>query len=244
MKPLILGVLCAVALAGCTDPEAERQRQEAVAAQERAKREADAEGIGKLYDAAVTATDWEKAKIHGAALLDQFPDSETAQRIEPGFAQVREKADAARELRRMQALWNYNQVAVKGGTQRSSAIYSKGRVDVDGSGTKPVQLVFRDHPQWKRHAYLVLQAGDFARACYRNCQVKLSVDGAAPRNMAAHRPDTDEAIAMFIDDNRGLWRQARKAKVIEIEFPVKAGGTRKAVFEVGGLDGSQMPNWD
>ncbi|MEG3012689.1 MAG: hypothetical protein RR845_25675, partial [Pseudomonas sp.] len=72
----------------------------------------------------------------------------------------------------------------------------------------------------------------------------VSVDGAPARSMAAHRPDTDEAIAMFIDDNRGLWRQARKAKVIEIEFPVLAGGTRKAVFEVGGLDGSQMPNWD
>lgn len=244
MKPLILGVLCVVALAGCRDPEAERQQQEAAAAQERARREADAEGIAKLYDAAVTGTDWEKAKIHGAALLDQFPDSEAAKRIEPGLAEVREKADAARELRRMQGLWNYNQVAVKGGTQRSAAIYSKDRVDVDGTGTKPVQLVFRDHPEWKRHAYLVLQASDFARACYRSCQVTVSVDDAAPRSMAANRPDTDEAIAMFINDNRGLWRQLRKAKVVEIDFPVKAGGTRKAVFEVGGLDGSQMPNWD
>ncbi len=244
MKPLILGALCVFALAACSDPEAERQQQEAAAAQARAAREADAEGIGKLYDAAVTATDWEKARIHGAALLDQFPDSATAARIEPGFAEVKEKAETARELRRMQALWNYNQVPVKGGTQRSAAIYSKDRVDVDGSAAKQVNLVFRDHPQWKRHAYLVLQSSDFAKSCYRNCQVKVSLDGAAARNMAAHRPDTDEAIAMFIDDNRGLWRQARRAKVIEIEFPVKAGGTRKAVFEVGGLDGSQMPNWD
>jgi hypothetical protein len=117
-------------------------------------------------------------------------------------------------------------------------------VEVDSTGAKQVNLVFRDHPEWKRHAYLVLQSSDFARACYRACQVKVSVDGAHARNMAANRPDTDEAIAMFINDNRGLWRQVRKAKVIEIEFPVQAGGTRKAVFEVGGLDGSQMPNWD
>src|SRR5690606_24950025 len=117
MKPLIFGALCVIALAACSDPEAERQQQEAAAAQERAKREADAEGIGKLYDSAVTATDWEKARVHGAALLDQFPDSEAAKRIEPGFAEVKEKAEAARELRRMQALWNYNQVPVKGGTQ-------------------------------------------------------------------------------------------------------------------------------
>ena len=240
MKPLILGVLCVVALAGCRDPEAERQQQEAAAAQERAKREADAEGIAKLYDAAVTGTDWEKAKIHGAALLDQFPDSEAAKRIEPGLAEVREKADAARELRRMQGLWNYNQVAVKGGTQRSAAIYSKDRVDVDGTGTKPVQLVFRDHPEWKRHAYLVLQAGDFR--CPQ-CKVQVSVDGGKPTAMAAWRPKTDEAIAMFITDQKALWKLARKAKVISIEFPVKAGGTRTAVFETGGVDANRMPKW-
>ena len=245
MKPLILGALCVVALAACGNPEAERQQREAAAAQERAKQEADAEGIAKLYDAAVTATEWEKARLHGAALLDQFPDSEAARRIEPGFAEVKEKAEAAAELRRMQALWSYNQVTVGSkGVQRSAMIQGKERVDVDGGGAKTVQLVFRDHPEWKRHAYLVLQAGDFAKACYRACQVKIGVDGATPRPMAAHRPDTDEAIAMFSDDHRGLWRQARKAKAIQIEFPVQAGGTRSVVFETGGLDGGQMPGWD
>jgi hypothetical protein len=244
MKPLIFGALCAFALAGCTDPEVERQKQEAAAAQERARQEQAAEVIGKQYDSAVTASEWEKARVHGVALLDQYPDSDTARRIEPGLAEVKQKAEAARELRRMQALWNYNQVPAKGGVQRSAMIYSKERVDVDGSGAKPVQLVFRDHPEWKRHAYLVLQASDFAKACYASCQVTVTVDDQAPRRMAAHRPDTDEAIAMFITDNRGLWRLARKAKVIQIEFPVKAGDSRSAVFEVGGLDGSQLPGWD
>ncbi len=61
--------------------------------------------------------------------------------------------------------------------------------------------------------------------------------------MAAWRPDTDEAIAMFITDQKALWNLARKAKVISIEFPVKAGGTRTAVFETGGVDTSRMPQW-
>ena len=40
-------------------------------------------------------------------------------------------------------------------------------------------------------------------------------------------------------------RLARKAKVIQIQFPVKNGSQPTAVFEVGGLDGSQMPaGWD
>ena len=49
---------------------------------------------------------------------------------------------------------------------------------------------------------------------------------------------------MFIEDYRGLWKRMRQAQRVSIEFPVKAGGTRTAQFEVGGLDGSQMPGWD
>ena len=48
---------------------------------------------------------------------------------------------------------------------------------------------------------------------------------------------------MFIDDHKALWRLARETKVLEIEFPVKDGSTRKAVFETGGLDGKQMAGW-
>jgi hypothetical protein len=62
--------------------------------------------------------------------------------------------------------------------------------------------------------------------------------------MAGTRPKTDEAIAMFIEDERGLWRLTRNAKRLSIEFPVKPSGTRTAVFEVGGLDRMQMPGWD
>lgn len=245
MKKIFLGALCLVALGACTDPEAERQKQEAAAAQARAERELKAEEIGKQYDAAVTGQDWDRARLHGVALFDQYSDSDTAQRIEPGFAEIRQKAEAARELRRMEALWTYQQIAVGSkGVQRSAAIHAKQPVDVDGTGAKQVQLVFRDHPEWKRHAYLVLQAGDFAKACYRACQVTLTVDGGAPKKMAAYRPDTDEAIAMFITDHRSMWRTTRKAGRVEIEFPVKAGGTRTALFETGGLDGSQMPSWD
>jgi hypothetical protein len=144
----------------------------------------------------------------------------------------------------MESLWDYSQVSADGGTQRSAAILSKDPVDVDGSGAKPVQLVFRDHPKWKRSSYLVLQASDFAKACYSRCSVSVVADSGTARKMSANRPDTDEATAMFIDDHKALWRLARKTRVLEIEFPVKDGGTRKAVFETGGLDGSQMPGWD
>jgi hypothetical protein len=131
---------------------------------------------------------------------------------------------------------------VQGGKQLSAAIYAKDEVDVDGSGAKPVRLIFRDHPSWGKSSYLVLQAGDFD--CYGGCKVKVSVDGGPPRAMAASRPKTDEAIAMFIEDERALWKLAGGAKTLGIEFPVKPSGTRTAVFEVGGLDPTRLPAWN
>lgn len=240
MKRLILAATCAFALAACSDPEAERRAQEAAAAAAQAQKEAKAEDVAKQYDTAVASQDWERARIHGGSLLDAYKGTAAAARVEPGYAEVKAKAEQARDLRRMQGLWQYNQIPVgTKGSQRSASIYGNERVDVDGSGPKPVQLVFRDHPEWKRHAYLVLQAGDFR--CPGGCKVQVSADGGKPRAMAAWRPDTDEAIAMFITDNAALWKLARQSKGISIEFPVKAGGTRTVVFETGGVDGSRMP---
>lgn len=241
MKPLLLAIACMLAVSACGDREAERA---AAAAAQAAAIEQQADELAKKYDSAAAAGDWDMARIHGVALLDQYPQSTAATRIGPALDEVKGKAEAVRDQRRMEALWAYAQVAIGGGTQRSAMIYSKEPVDVDGTGAKPVQLVFRDHPEWKRSSYLVLQASDFAKACYSRCQVTVVADGAAPKRMAAHRPDTDEATAMFIDDNKALWRLVRKTKVLEVEFLVKDGSTRKAVFETGGLDGSQMPGWD
>lgn len=240
--PFLLLVLTgALVMSGCGDREAERA---AAAAAEAAAIEQQADELAKKYDSAVSSSDWDMARIHGVALVDQYPQSAAAARIGPSLEDVKGRAEGAREQRRMETLWDYSQIATEGGTQRSAAILSKEPVDVDGSGAKPVQLVFRDHPKWKRSSYLVLQASDFAKACYGRCQVTVVADGAAPKRMSANRPDTDEAIAMFIDDNKALWRLARKTKVLEIEFTVKDGSTHKAVFETGGLDGKQMAGWD
>jgi hypothetical protein len=241
LKPLLWAIACALAVSACGDREAERAAAAQAAA---AAVEQQADELAKKYDSAVAASDWDMARIHGVALLDQYPQSAAATRIGPSLEEVKGKAEAARDQRRMEALWAYAQVPAGKGTQRSAMIYSQEPVDVDGSGAKPVQLVFRDHPEWKRSSYLVLQASDFAKACYGRCQVGVVADGAAAKRMAAHRPDTDEATAMFIDDNKALWRLVRKTRLLEIEFQVKDGSMRKAVFETGGLDGSQMPGWD
>jgi hypothetical protein len=239
MKRMILLSCCLLLLSACGDREAE---QRAAAAAQAAAQEAAAATVAREYDAAVTSQNWDLARVHGAALLSQYPDSQAAAKMKAGYEEVKAKGEAARETRRMAALWNYARVAAGKGMQRSAMLYSKDPVDLDGSGAKPVQLVFRDHPQWKRSAYLVLQASDFR--CPGGCKVKVIADGGAPKSMDAWRPDTDEAIAMFITDYKSLWKLAGKTQVMSIEFPVKDGGTRTAVFETGGLDKAQMMEWD
>jgi hypothetical protein len=157
-------------------------------------------------------------------------------------ARAREEAAARREAQRLSALWSYQETPPGKMHQLTAAVSSANDVDTDGSGAKPVGLIFRDHASWGRSSYLVLQAGDFD--CYGKCTVQVKVDGDPPKPMAGRRPPTDEAIAMFVNDWRTLWGLTRGAKRIEIEFPVKAGGTRTAAFDVAGLDRTRMPGWD
>lgn len=230
----------AFALAACGDPEAEAlARAQAQAAA--AEREAATAETG--FNDAVSAENWALAKAHADVLLARWPDTEAAARVGEQFDAVKEKADAIREADRTSRLWTYNVQDVKGGQQRSAQIHSKDPVDAGGASGR-VQLIFRDHPSWGRSSYLVLAGGDFARPCYSACRVTVTVDGGEPRRMAANRPDTDEAVAMFIDDHRALWRAIDGAKLLAVEFPVEAGGTRSAEFEVGGLDRARMYGWD
>jgi hypothetical protein len=157
-------------------------------------------------------------------------------------AKAREEAGARREAQRLAALWTYQETAPGKMHQVTAAISSANDIDTDGSGARRVRLIFRDHESWGRSSYLVLEAGDFD--CYGKCTVQVTADDGAPQPMAGRRPPTDEAIAMFVNDWQALWRLTTGAKRIQIEFPVKAGGTRTVAFDVAGLDSAKMPGWD
>ena len=156
-------------------------------------------------------------------------------------AKARVEADARRERLRLNDLWTYTTVPAGKGQQVTASIKSMNDIDADGKTSKWVLLVFRDHPAWGRSSYLVLQNGDFD--CYGKCTVKVTADTAAAKPMPARRPKTDEAIAMFIDDPRAMFRLATESTRLSVEFPVKAGGMRTASFEVGGLDKAKLPGW-
>ena len=240
VKPLTAALLALALVAGCKEREAEAAAQAAALAQANEQAAAEAEAA---FDAALAEGNWGLAKAHGDLLLAKWPTTEAAERVRPRHEEARSKAAAESEAQRVAALWAYQSQPVTGGTQLSAAIYAKQPLDVDGSGAKPVRLIFRDHPDWGRSSYLVLPGGDFAKACYRSCSVTVTVDDQPPKKMAANRPKTDEAIAMFITDNRALWRTVRKAKTLEITIPLKGATPQTALFEVGGLDPARMPGW-
>lgn len=233
---LALPLAAALAVVACKPAE----DPAAIAARQQAAMEQAADEAAKQFDAEYGRHNWELAKAHGDVLIDKYPDSTAAARIKERHADAIGKATEAREQRRLASLWSYGNEPVGKGSQRSASIYSQEPVDT-GGGAQPVRLIFRDHPEWGTSSYLVLEAGDFN--CYAGCKVQVKADDAAPRPMAATRPKTDEAIAMFIEDEKALWKLARDAKVIEIEFPVKAGGTRTAVFEVAALDTTSLSKW-
>lgn len=236
---LCAALLAASVVSGCRDRAADAAAQAASVA---AANEKAAEENAAGFDAAFAAENWALAKAQGDVLIAKYPDSAAAKRIRPRHEEAIAKANAVREERRLQALWTYNVEKVKGGEQLSAAIYSKDGVDTDGSGANPVRLIFRDHPSWGKSSYLVLQAGDFD--CYGGCRVAVTVDDGEPKRMSALRPDTDEATAMFINDERALWRMLDGAQRVSVEFPTKAVGRKTAVFEVAGLDRARLPGWD
>lgn len=238
----LLASALVVALAAC-GPKEDPEAAEKAAAAQAAKAEQAAESRAKEFDDAYARKDWKLARGYGDMLQMEHPQSSAAKRIQAQLDEVRATLRAEDDKRRMAALWAYQTEPAKGGNQVSAAMYSKDRVDTDGSGTKtPVRLIFRDHPEWGKSSYLVLEKGDFD--CYSGCKVQVQADDAKAKSMAASRPKTDEAIAMFIEDERALWRIAKGAKQVSITFPVKAGGTRTAVFETGGLDPSKLPAWN
>lgn len=233
-----LAVACAL-IGGCAgeDPAVAAK----AAAEQAAALEAKAQEGAAAFDDAVKKENWSLAKAQADVLIAQYPDSAAAKRVRPEYDGIKRKLDETREAARTAALWSYGTQSVKGGLQRSSAIYAKDNVDVDGTGPTQVRLIFRDHPDWGRSSYLVLQNGDFN--CYGGCRVQIKLDGKPAKSLPGSRPKTDEAIAMFIEDERALWKMTKGAKTLEIEFPVKGLGKRSAVFEVAGLDPGRMPGW-
>lgn len=200
--------------------------------------EDEAAGAGKLalYEAARADEDFEIAEMHGNQLDQDHGKTQAAATMRESIDDVRAQAEAMRERRRLLGLWDYQSVAVEGGTQHSAAIYSKvPGFDAEAGGPAPrpeARLVLRRHPEWGESAYLVLEMSTLR--CGPPCRLKIRFDDAPAREFAGEPADTGSGPAVFIKDEPGFLKAMAEAERVRIELPRNGVLVPSFEFEVGG----------
>jgi hypothetical protein len=217
--------LCAL-LAACaqeTDPSALTPAQEVEAA-----------ALLRDYEAARGAGNWLGAEGIGDRLRQRFPDSDAAGKANATLAEVRVQAEAVREAQRLAEAWSYQLVAVDGGEQRSALIDSRVPAAEEGETPSPAdaQLVLRQHPEWGRSSYLLLQQRAFN--CGKPCRLRIAFDAAPATEWAGKQADSGSGPALFVEDDGRFIAALRKAKTVRIELPAGSGRLKALNFDVAG----------
>ena len=187
------------------------------------------------YQAARGAGNPEAAEATADKLRERYPDSAPAKALEPTLEAVRAAAQAMRDTRRLQGLWDYQANAVAGGTQRSASLFSR-TVDLGEDAPAPqpdAQLVLRDHPSWGRSVYLLLAQKKFD--CGKPCRVRIAFDAEPAEQWQGKQADSGKGPALFIEDDPKFVERMQKAKLVRIELPEGSGHLAALVFEVSGF---------
>ena len=220
-------------LAACSSPDG---GEVAVPAADQAK----AAALLESYDSARRDGNWEVAESYADKLRNKFPDSGAAAKLQPSIEQVRSKAGAAREARRLGALWDYQAVAVGKGVQRSAAIQSRTVPVGEGelSAMPDAQLVLRQHPAWGLSAYLLLAQARFD--CGQPCVMRIGFDDAPAKAFAGKQADSGKGPALFIEDKGAFIAALSRASRLRIELPKGSGRMAVLTFEVAGYQPSRF----
>ena len=222
----LMSMLLVMLLAACQPEPVDPAKDEAAGAAKLA-----------LYEAARADGDFEIAEMHGNELDQAHGETQAAATMRESFDEVVQQADAMRERRRLIGLWDYQSVAVEGGTQHSAAIYSKlPRHLMEEGGVAPrpeARLVLRRHPAWGESAYLVLEMSTLR--CGPPCRLKIRFDDGPVRDFAGEPADTGTGPALFIKDEPGFLAAMSGAKRVRIELPRNGVLVPAFEFEVGGF---------
>ena len=98
---------------------------------------------------------------------------------------------------------------------------------------------YRGDRRWRIEHAQVVDSADLTRFGRHDVIASMQpVHQTSDRLMAEARLGPDRLAGAY------AWRAIDDAKLLAVEFPVEAGGTRTAQFEVGGLERSRMHGWD
>ena len=228
--PIVLAALAACSSSNAPPPPSQQAANAAAATNAAAAREL------VLYDQMRASRSWDLALSLGTEVVQKYPASPAAATVRQTLDDVRAKATAQHETRRLARLWSYAAVPEAGGTQYTAVIGSREPLK---SGER-VRLVLREHPKWGRSVYLLLDKAKFD--CSKGCAtLPVRFDDAPAQRMKATIPPTGEP-ALFIDDDKAFIAKMEKAKSVSIDAAIKGEGAQAFVFEVGGFDASKLPS--
>jgi hypothetical protein len=214
--------------------------QENAGSENSAADEAKAAALLASYESARDGNNWEAAETNADRLREKYPGSQAAAKLAPSLEQVRSEAEKVRESRRLAGLWDYQQIPVGKGVQRSASLFSRTATPEEGVpvAMPDAQLVLRDHPSWGRSVYLLLAQSQFK--CGSPCAMQISFDDAAAARFAGKQADSGKGPALFIEDKQRFIEAMSHAKKVRIELPKGSGRIPALVFEVGGYAPSRF----
>jgi hypothetical protein len=220
-------IASALILAACSTGNAPPPVDPAVAA--KAANEARAAKEAALYEQMRTMGSWDVAVSLGDEILKKYPGTSAAASVQQTIGETHAKSAAIADSHRLANLWTYTANPESGGTQYAAAIASQKPVAPNAR----LRLVLRQHPDWGRSVYLLLDNASFD--CKGGCAtLAVSFDGAKPQRMKATIPPTGEP-ALFIDDDKTFIAKMEKAKSVAIDVKISGHGAQQATFEVGGF---------
>ena len=198
--------------------------------------EAKAAQMLKDYEDARQAGNPVAAEAAADRLREKYPDSSPARALDATLEEVRKVAETIREQARLQKLWDYQDNAVGKGVQHSATVFSRvPDLGEDAPAATPdAQLVLRDHPDWGRSVYLLLEQSKFS--CGKPCTLQLAFDEGALETWPGKQADSGQGPALFIEDEPRFMKALPGAKSLKVVLPKNSGSVQSLTFEVGGFD--------
>jgi hypothetical protein len=227
----LLAVALCFALAACQGGGDEEGGAE-LSAEDAAK----ADALLHDYESARTAGNPEAAESAADKLRDKYGDSEQALKLDATLSEVRAGAEAMRDKRRLEKLWDYQDNAAGKGVQHTAGIYSKvpDMGEEAPAAVPDAQLILRDHPEWGRSVYLLLQQKNFN--CGSPCKLQLSFNDGPLETWPGKQADSGKGPALFIEDEPRFMKALPTARTVRIVLPKGSGNITSLTFELAGFD--------
>jgi len=226
----ILAVALCLALAACQSGD-EGEGGVQLSAEDAAK----ADALLHDYDSARTAGNPEAAESAADKLRDKYAGSGQAAKLEATLSEGRTAAEGMRDKRRLEKLWDYQDNAAGKGVQHTAGIFSKVPDTGEGPAAVPdAQLILRDHPEWGRSVYLLLQQKNFN--CGSPCKLQLSFNDGPLETWPGKQADSGKGPALFIEDEPRFMKALPTAKTLRVVLPKGSGNITSLNFELSGFD--------